>query len=72
MSGFNNKPVSIELDGAEIVAWVPRAKVAAVCGGDNTVRFVKYDANFQNPEVVLEKEFKGDIHPSLPMAIISR
>ena len=61
MAGFNNKPVSIELDGAEIVAWVPRAKVAAVCGGDNTVRFVKYDANFQNPEVVLEKEFKGDI-----------
>ena len=61
MAGFNNTPVSIELDGAEIVAWIPRAKVAAVCGGDNTVRFVKYDANFQNPEVVLEKEFDGDI-----------
>ena len=61
MAGFNNTPVSIDLDGAEIVAWVPGAKVAAVCGGDNTVRFVKYDANFQNPEVVLEKEFDGDI-----------
>ena len=61
MAGFNNTPVSIELDGAEIVAWIPSAKVAAVCGGDNTVRFVKYDANFQNPEVVLEKEFDGDI-----------
>lgn len=61
MAGFNNAPVSIELGGAEIVAWAPGAKVAAVCGGDNTVRFVKYDANFQNPEVVLEKEFNGDI-----------
>ena len=33
MAGFNNTPVSIELGGAEIVAWVPGAKVAAVCGG---------------------------------------
>ena len=61
MAGFNDAPVSIELGGAEIVAWAPGAKVAAVCGGDNTVRFVKYDANFQNPEVVLEKELNGDI-----------
>ena len=61
MAGFDNTPVSIELGGAEIVAWIPDARVAAVCGGDNTVRFVKYDANFENPEVVLEQEFDGDI-----------
>jgi len=61
MAGFDNTPVSIELGGAEIVAWIPNARVAAVCGGDNTVRFVKYDANFKNPEVVLEQEFDGDI-----------
>ena len=61
MAGFNNTPVSIELGGAEIVSWVPGANVAAVCGGDSTVRFVKYDANFQNPEVVLEKEFEGSV-----------
>ena len=61
MVGFNDKPVSVELGGSEIVAWIPRAKVAAVCGGDNTMRFVKYDADFKNPEIVLEKEFDGDI-----------
>ena len=56
MAGFDNTPVSIELGGAEIVAWIPGAKVAAVCGGDNTVRFVEYDENFQNPKVVWEKK----------------
>ena len=61
MAGLNNTPVSIELGGAEIVSWVPGASIAAVCGGDNTVSFVKYDANFQNPEVVLEKEFEGSV-----------
>ena len=61
MPGLNNAPVSIDLAGAEIVAWVPGAEVAAVCGGDDTIRFVAYDAAFKNPEVVLEAVFEGSI-----------
>ena len=61
MPGLNNAPVSIDLGGAEIVAWVPGAEVAAVCGGDDTLRFVAYDAMFKNPEVVLEAVFEGSI-----------
>ena len=61
MPGLNNAPVSIDLGGAEIVAWVPGAEVAAVCGGDDTIRFVAYDAAFKNPEVVLEAVFEGSI-----------
>ena len=61
MPGLNNAPVSIDLGGAEIVAWVPGAEVAAVCGGDDTIRFVAYDAAFKNPEVVLEAAFDGSL-----------
>ena len=52
---------SIDLGGAEIVTWLKGANVAAVSGGDETVRFVKYGADFSDPEVVLEYEFDGDV-----------
>lgn len=61
MPGLNNAPVSIDLGGAEIVAWPPGAEVAAMCGGDEAIRFVAYDAAFKNPEVVLEAVFEGSI-----------